>query len=374
MSEPLTVRVIEDASGWDAIRAQWDALYRVSPSASTPLDFVWLRCWWQVYGPVYGEGGLRIITLWRGGTMVGALPLYLQIQRAGLLSVRCLRFLSTGEAEHEETCPDYLDLLHLPDEDVICAQAAWAAIEGMGWDTLELLDLPHDSPLKKTGERMPGLKVSSRGSCPIANIDGGMEAYLKRLSSKTRMRARQEMRKAEQSEAVMQLAGADDAAGYFDDLVRLHQARWKAEGKPGCFAAPRFTAFHRSLLQDWFASGRLVLARLARHGEAHVVLYGFITGDKFDLYQLGVGSMDGSVIHSPGTASNLLLMSALADRGVTRYDFLRGESAFKKSLTSEVCGLVALHHVRRNLRTMQNYAIHFIRRAARKVIRTVMRR
>jgi len=370
--EPLVVRVIQDVAAWDAVHEEWDRLYAASPTASTPLDFVWLRSWWRVYASVYGAGGLRIITLWRGSVLSGALPLY--IAGAGRVAARCLRFVSTGEAEYEEICPDYLDLLHLPGEETACAEATWLAIDGIKWDTLELLDLPQNSPLVRGLEFFPRrrrTRITTRGGCPIANLDGGFDKYLTQLSSKTRMRARQEIRKAEKSGVLFELATEADSDAYFDDLIRLHQARWMTEGKPGCFSAPRFTEFHRSLLPAWTKSRRLILARLSHQGKAYVVLYGFVTGAKFDLYQLGVASIEGTNIHSPGTLANLLLMAQLAGRGVNRYDFLRGNSEFKKSLTTEHRDLVCLQCRRLTSRALLDQATRLLTRLFRKISRAV---
>ncbi|MEW5835833.1 MAG: GNAT family N-acetyltransferase [Pseudomonadota bacterium] len=370
MNAAPTLRVIQDVAAWDAIREDWQALHRACPNASTPLDFVWLRCWWEVYGPAYGAGGLRILTFWRGTHLVAVAPLYLQLEGRGPFAMRCLRFLSTGEAEFEETCPDYLDLLCLPGEEAACASAFWEAVDRMEWDALELLDLPSGSPLRTAAEGRGWIRASSRGSCPIARLEAGFEAYLDSLSSKTRMRARQEMRKAAQSGVALELAGPEEVASSFADLVRLHQARWEAEGKPGCFAAPRFTRFHQRLLQEWRAPERVVLARLAHDGRAIVALYGFVTAGKFDLYQLGVGAADGTSMHSPGMAANLLLMERLARDGVARYDFLRGDSAFKRSLTGELTELVMLAATRLNLRVLLARGRHFGGRLRRRLQRT----
>jgi len=373
---PLTVRIIDEVGGWDAIRADWDSLCQASPTASTSLDFVWLRTWWEVYGPVYGRGGLRIVSLWRESRLVGALPLYLDAGRGASFGVRCLRFISTGEAEYEETCPDYLNLLHLPDEEMACAQAAWAAMDAMQWDALELLDLPDDTPLLRARTAFSHdarLHVLSRGGCPIAFIGDGFEAYLAQLSSKSRARARQEVRKVERSGALFELADAADAEQYFDDLIRIHQERWVAEGRPGCFAAPRFTEFHRRLVREWVAGGRAILARLSHQANTFVVLYGFVTGTKFDLYQLGVTSDERAIIHSPGMAANLLLMARLAERGMDRYDFLRGTSAFKKSLTTEQRDLVCLACRRPTTRAVFGEARRLLLRAGRKVLQLVSR-
>lgn len=370
----LTWRVIEDVGEWDAIRADWNRLYHASPTASAPLDFVWLRTWWEVYGPVYGSGGLRIISIWRGSRLVGALPLYLDVGRGMPFSVRCLRFISTGEAEFEETCPDYLNLLHMPDDETACAQAAWAAVDAMQWDVLELLDLPDDTPLLRVRTALlhnPGLRVLARGSCPVAFIGDGFEAYLAQLSSKSRMRARQEVRKVERSDTRFELASAADSGQYFDELIRIHQARWVAGGRPGCFAAPRFTEFHRRLMHEWAAGGRAILGRLSHRAGTFVVLYGFVTNRKFDLYQLGVTSDERAIVHSPGAAANLLLMTELAARGVSHYDFLRGVSDFKKSLTTEQRALICLAGRRPTMRTLFGQVRNLLARASKKLAQLV---
>jgi CelD/BcsL family acetyltransferase involved in cellulose biosynthesis len=375
--DSLTTRVIEDVVAWDAIRDAWHDLHALSPTASTTLDFVWLRGWWQVYGDVYGAGGLRIVTLWRGERLVGALPLYIEVRKSGPFSIRCLRLISTGEAEYEETCPDYLDLLHLPGEEIACAQAAWSAMAKMDWHTLELLDLSIDSPLRHAQGASPKtgrVKTTTRGNCPIADLGDGFEAYLAQRSHKTRARARQELRKVEESGANFELADASNADEFLDDLIRVHQQRWTADGKPGCFSAPRFTQFHRQLVREWTASGRVVLARLSHQNRAGVVLYGFVTGRKFDLYQLGVTSMEETTISSPGTAANLLLMARLAERGVAGYDFLRGVSPYKKSLTTSQRELIRIGCNRPGVAVWFDQTLQLLKRASRKFGRVVLRR
>src|SRR5262249_29527634 len=150
--------------------------------------------------------------------------------------------------------------------------------------------------------------------------------------------------------AVFELAGWQDFEGFFDDLVRLHQARWTAEGKPGCFAAPRFTEFHRCLIRAWLPQGRAVLARLSQGRQVYAVLYGFVTRTKFDFYQSGVKRTETGPFESPGTTANLLLMSRLVERGVTQYDFLRGSSTYKQKLATEDRQLVSPRCQRSTLR------------------------
>jgi CelD/BcsL family acetyltransferase involved in cellulose biosynthesis len=353
MPTQLTTRVIRNEVEWDAIRDDWNSLYASSPYSSAPLDFAWLRGWWRVYGTFYGKAGLRVVTVWRGSRLVGAIPLYLGRGIGGSLGTRHLRFISTGEEEHEETCADYLNLLCLPGEEAVCADAVWGEVGRMDWDHLEFLDFMQDSPLLRGITRPHDARTFSRGSCPIADLTDGFEPYLKRLSLKSRQQARRVLREGEAG-AHFEVADVNQAAGAFDDLVRLHQERWTLDSQLGVFAAPRFTEFHRNLIQEWLPSGRAILARLSISGDPVAVLYGFVNGLKFDLYQLGVRRERASQVHSPGILANLLLMRALTERGVTAYDFLRGSASYKLRLATRQNQLVGVQIWRPTLRA----AIH----------------
>jgi CelD/BcsL family acetyltransferase involved in cellulose biosynthesis len=130
----------------------------------------------------------------------------------------------------------------------------------------------------------------------------------------------------------------------------LHQERWNLDGKPGVFAAPRFIEFHRNLIGEWLPRGRAVLARLSLGGKAVVVLYGFITGRKFDFYQSGARREITGPLRSPGILAHLLLMRTLSDRGVTEYDFLRGSSSYKLRLATRENRLAGVRIWRPTLR------------------------
>ena len=323
----VTVRVIQSEQAWDEIQDDWNALHAASAFASPPLDFDWLRRWWRVYKSTLSSASLRVITVWRGATLIGALPLY--VHRGGQLDLRHLRFISTGEAEFEEVCPDYLNLLARPGEETTCARSVWSEITRMRWEHLEFLNLDARSPLLEAQ-----VQSVPAGACPVADLSGGFEAYLQRLSANGRQQARRVLRDAERAGARFEIIAPRQRASAIADLINLHQERWLREGRPGVFAARRFIEFHRGLLDAWLPSGRAILARLLLDAEPIAVLYGFVTGSKFDFYQSGIQIDPAGPFRSPGTLAHLLLMRALSERGVTTYDFLRGSSEYKKRLAT----------------------------------------
>ena len=360
-NDELTSRVIRDIAQWEAIRPAWDELYAGNPAASPPLDFVWLRRWWGVYGETYGPGGLRVVTVWRGTRLIAAAPLYLCISCERIFGVRSLRFISTGEAEHEETCPEYLDLLCRTGDEEVGSKAVWAAIEGLTWDCLELRNLSADAVILREGSVPANATAVTTDTCAIADLSAGFDAYVESLSARNRKQVRKLLREGDHAGAQFEMVGLDQLPEALDDLIALHGARWAEEGKQGAFASPRFVAFHRGLLEEWLPSGRAVLARMHLGGAPAAALYGFVTGQKFDFYQSGVRrDVDG--VESPGILGILLLMKALAERGVTVFDFLGGSAVHKKRMQSREQPMVSLRLWRPTLRSA---AYHSIRGATR---------
>ena len=346
-AEQLTTRIIRDEIEWDAIRRDWDELFVASSCTSFSLHFEWLKNWWRIYGKHYCTDGMRIVTVWRGARFVGAIPLYVGRCAVGPIGIRELRMMSTGESEFEETCPDYIDLLCLPGDEAACRDSVWKAMNDIPWDRLRFEGLPAESALLSgdlSANSRPGRsKVIRTGVCPFADLSQGFEEYLKNLSPRTRAGCRRSLREADRSGAVLELATASNSDQFFDDLVRLHQDRWTNEGKAGCFAAPRFTEFHRRLVRDWVPSGQAILGRLSHGGQAYGVQYGFLCRSKFHNYLNGVKRTNSGPFHSPGTALTVLFTRALAARGVTAYDYLReARPSYKRSFATSANQLVEL--------------------------------
>lgn len=340
------VEVVTTASGLDALEGEWRHLFAASPAASPTLHFDWVREWWRAYGPVYGLSGrgLRVITVRRGDRLLGTLPLYRRdFWGDEAFEPRRMQFLSAGEAPGDRTEGEYQDLLYLPGEGPCCLAAVEEALldgRAGSWDLLTLSYVAETSPLHTwaatLAKRRFEVVVSEPRHYSIADLSDGYEAYVARLSPQSRRHARYQVRSAERDGMVLDVAAtADDADAFFDDLVRLHQEHWTARGKRGGFASERCTRFHRHICRTHVPTGFALVARLRSAGEVLAVLYGFVVGDKFSLYQSGRVNDRHGHVSSPGTAANLMFMRRLRERGVTRYDFLAGQAFYKDRLTTD---------------------------------------
>jgi CelD/BcsL family acetyltransferase involved in cellulose biosynthesis len=339
----LVVEVIRDLAVWEALEAEWRELFAASPAASPPLSWEWLHGWWLQYGGAYAahSDSLRIVTVRRNGTLVGALPLYIARSPIPLVGVRRLRFLSTGEDEAEETCAEYLDLLSLPEESSSCVAAIQALLarERSGWDELLLQAVSEDSPLTSVAQSLSASQLMAavihERTCHVADLTGGLEAYLQRLSAHQRKKLRRLLRAVASENASFDLAtDVENADAFYEQLISLHQLRWSTAGKLGCFASVRFTEFHRALCRRLVPDGSAILARLSVAGQPVGVIYGFVVGSRFHFYQCGLTNTPIGAIESPGTAAHLMLMSHLAEKGIFLYDFLGGSSEYKERLAT----------------------------------------
>ena len=151
----------------------------------------------------------------------------------------------------------------------------------------------------------------------------------------------------------------------FEQLIVLHQARWIEEGKPGCFSAPRFTEFHRSLIRQLLARKEAVIARMVIENETVSVMLGYVAGKKFDSYVAGA-KFNEERIKSPGITLHLLLKERLASQGIVSYDHMSGSMRYKQQYSTSEAGNFSLELTRPTLRTNVNLAANVAKQAVLK--------
>ena len=146
-------------------------------------------------------------------------------------------------------------------------------------------------------------------------------------------------RKAYEGRGPVRLTAAGsvaEARDYLAGLAQLHQATWKARGKPGSFASAFFVAFHDKLIETRFGSGEIELLRVCAGAEEVGYLYNFRFRDRIYAYQSGFAYEEDPRL-KPGLICHALAIErAAADPTVRIYDFLAGDSRFKRSFANGV--------------------------------------
>lgn len=311
---------VESAS-FDALRADWRALL---PRAVTPFPFQsveWAEAWWGVFAATNDLLLLRIAE--DDGTTVGVAPLMIARTPLG----RTVQFIGGADVT------DYLDL--------VAAEAdlgrVWSAVIAHlhaideRWDALDLHCLPQWSPSHAivadlvAGALSAGL--AQEEFCPIIQLNGSFDTYLRALPKKERHEIRRKARNFDRdapSGRLRVITTREDARAALPDFFRLH--RLSAPDKER-FLTAEVERFFDAITGPAADAGWLRLYILEIGGAAAATLYAFAADGRLLVYNSGY---DPAFAHvSAGMVLVGMAIEDAAKEGLTIFDFLRGNEAYK---------------------------------------------
>jgi CelD/BcsL family acetyltransferase involved in cellulose biosynthesis len=134
---------------------------------------------------------------------------------------------------------------------------------------------------------------------------------------------------------------ADQALTWFEEMVTLHEERWRAQGEAGAFL-PTAKRFHTTLIERVFGDegdrGLGIDIVRVRFGEATIgILYNLVYRGCVHFYQSGLNYHDDARL-KPGFVAHALTIERCVRRGDEEYDFLGGEPEpvrYKRSLSTD---------------------------------------
>ncbi|MDX2204028.1 MAG: GNAT family N-acetyltransferase [Hyphomicrobiaceae bacterium] len=182
-SAGLSVDVVRSRAGFDALEAEWNALFqRCGRGSAVYQAFNWNRHWADAYLASTDDCSLAILAMRQAGTLVAVWPLVL----TRMLGARLVEWMG---------CPvsQYGDVLIAPEADTSAVLAAgWAAIRTtLRADALHLRKVradAHIAPLLRTH----AASVTFRTEAPCLDIAGApdLATFETRYSSKARKNRR----------------------------------------------------------------------------------------------------------------------------------------------------------------------------------------
>jgi CelD/BcsL family acetyltransferase involved in cellulose biosynthesis len=323
----LTVCVITDAAALADLRPEWRKLHAAS-GADLFLSWEWLKPWWH---HLAGDRELFIMLARDDdGLLRGLLALSLETTRVGFRRIRRLRFIGD-----DQVGSDYLDALIEPGwhRAVNRAFGAELVARKSDWDLLELRDMDQQSntPHELLDALGDGFDMRSDAGliCPVQDFDPDLPladfmSQTSRFQNYTRRRKWLERQPDFRIEVCRDERTLQPALEHF---FRLHRMRWHEDGGSSGIADARVEAFHRDAMPRLMAAGQLRLYTLWVDGQAVSSVYALIHGQTFYYYQAGMDPAWRS--RSVGL---VLIGETFADAirsGLSRYDFLRGDEAYK---------------------------------------------
>lgn len=299
-----------------ALVPEWRRL--VAAAGGTPFQRPeWLLPWWRHFG----AGAPCLLTVRRGGELVGLAPLYVRHDADG---ERVLALIGTGNS-------DYVDALADPvlRDDIAATMIASIVDMRAGWDRCDLTPLPAGSALltapAPAGWRAAGAQADV---CPVLTLSDathGVDASLPaRFVAQLRYAAR---RLAREHDVRVDAADGGNARALLDDLFALHAMRWQSRGTAGVLAETRTRDFHREVATAMAEQDLLRLYVMRVNGRLAAAFYGFADATRL-YYYLG-GFDPAAARYSVGSLVVLHAIEAAAARGAVDVDFLRGGEAYK---------------------------------------------
>lgn len=163
----------------------------------------------------------------------------------------------------------------------------------------------------------------------------GMD-FMKLLSSNKRSQIRRSIKQYELDGKVeiKEAQNLDEALAMFDELVAMHQKEWNRRGQPGVFSNQYMLQFHRELIRSRFEHHEIQFLKIGAGEKAIGYLYCFMYHGDVLFYQSGF-SYSTENVYRPGLVSHYYAILHNAAKGMKTYDFLAGESDYKKSLSTD---------------------------------------
>jgi CelD/BcsL family acetyltransferase involved in cellulose biosynthesis len=329
-----------------------DAWCELEASARPPyfLSWGWVETWLDTLMP---STDLKLHVVRRAGAPIAAFFLGSRKRwRHGLLPSRTLHLNQTGDENYDEICIEHNGFLSnhepIPLADIV------SRLPGR-WDEMFLPALDEDGVVAKAllaepaptiGPRAAPLRVrvDGRVPSPIVELDKVREAgdYLSLLGTNTRSQIRKTRKLyAERGPLTHEVASSPvEARAFFDELVALHRRSWAERGKAGAFI-PYVLRFHQRLIERRFAAGEIRLHRVRAGDRTIGCLYNFVWQDIAYFYQSGLVYESDAKL-KPGLLCHALAVDFDAKAGLRCYDFLGGDSRYKRALATGARPLVWL--------------------------------
>ncbi len=359
----FTVKKITHKENFRAIRDQWNTLLNGSKSNNISLTWEWMYTWWEVFN----EGReLCILTVWNEEELIAIAPLLKRrIWHYKVIPFWRLEFLASGENMEDEVCSDYLDFIiksGMESEAMrVLADYLMHQIRGE-WDEMVLADIAEDSENLRhleelLKERDLQWEVVDRISCFYIKLPETWDEYLESLSSGMRYKIRRGRRELTKQSAQYRIAkDRDELEKALEILIKLHQDRWTDKGKPGVFSSQKFMTFHRRLMPLSFQNDWLKLHSLLLRGESIAAHYNFRYNHKIYFYQSGMSLTDNKHIR-PGILLHSYCIEEAIDAGLAEYDFLKGDSDYKRALSTDSRAIVIVRVSRNCIKERRYRAI-----------------
>ena len=324
-SDAITsVEIIDQLSGFEALRLQWNELLRASAANGPFLTWEWMYAWWT---NLRGRSRLQLLVVRAGDEIVAIAPLRITRERLPVFST--LEFLGTGCAGS-----DYLDLIVRSGFESEAIHALAESIESRGL-ALRLSHLRPGSQASRLGRRLESggwtCRETQAGVCPVIPLAGHTwDSYMATRGTGHRANVRRQMSTVHRLFDVRfeRVASTSHRLEALAALATFHDGRWGRHTGSTAFQTRDSQAFHRDATRRALDADWLRLYALYFDDQMAGAMYAFSYDHRFYFYQHGFDERYQK--HSPGVLLVALTIRAAIDEGAREFDLLWGVESYKR--------------------------------------------
>jgi len=331
---------VEISQGFAELSGEIDALAERA-DAGPFVRRGWFEAWTAAFG---GAERLHVVTVRRDGELVASIPL-LRRRRGAFSSPTNWHTPAFGPIAVDDSAAGTL---------------ATAVVERAP----ALLDVAFVAPESAFASQLvskahaEGRLVVSRPvlRSPYVALEGTFESYEgNALSSKFRREIRRRTRKLEEHGKV-EIAfedGSERLAELLDEGFAVEGSGWKDERGTAIASSPETERFYRDVAAWAQRSGWLQLGFLRLDGRAVAFMLAIARGGEVDIVKVGFDPDWRK--YGPGSILTRAAIERAYEQGMTRYDFLGGEDAYKLDWTDAVGERVRIQAFGRNAYGLAGY-------------------
>jgi CelD/BcsL family acetyltransferase involved in cellulose biosynthesis len=315
LARAMRTVVHDDPSAFAMLVRPWRELLGKDPAASVFHTPQYLAVWWAEFGAGLS---LRVIEVLEGEELRGIVALTLAADGSIAFA-----------GDHDTT--DYRGPVSAPEHRDHVAGAVLEAVAGEPWRTFEMDGLAADSGWPEAFTRAgkeAGYAAAEQqtDACPRITLPGSYGAYLAALPGKLRHEINRKARRLERDAGPYSVRLSTEQT-LDDDLEAFFEMHRSSDGPKGRFMHEGMATFFGSFAWMLFSQGWLRLVLLEIGGEPWAGVYGFRSGDDWDVWNSAYDHRRREL--SPGMVLMAECIRIAAEEGCTTFDFLRGPEPYK---------------------------------------------
>ena len=182
------------------------------------------------------------------------------------------------------------------------------------------------------------MRETVSATCPQIGLAAGWDAVLRQSKRASNFKRRLKQIEKLSGYEFRSVTDPAESSKAFERFLILHERRWAAAGGSELSGHPRLIEFQRRLVPQLAAAGLIRFDELWFEETCRGSVYGLDDGRIFYYYNAGY-DLDFANL-SVGLVLLGLSIRAATQRGITLYDFLRGDEAYKSDWANRRAELV----------------------------------